>query len=371
MCDLDKEWDDFCEDVQPIPPTTTIIQQSIGTVPQSTELYISTKTKIVQLNTEIDIYKVFWQIPISSYIQYKEGVIKKQMKFNSETKAELNIVLQQYNAEMNYKTEYIIKHIDNPSGNVKFKDKRKISIGLCSKDILTKQTKPKGAFYNCFVINLRLLIDDCFREFHVKLFNTGEIELPGTKNECHRHIVLKRVVAILKECTGDDALQLLDKPPKNVLINSNFNCGYYINRCKLTELLKYKYNIHANYDPGSTYQGIQCKLYYNPNNTISFSGGNHSNVMDTELNTGKKQHKKMSFMIFRTGSVLIVGKCDDDVVYQIYNYLKQIFIDEYHNIVQQTTELYRTSATNKTKKKRPKKVTIDMQLDKKIELSPV
>ena len=37
-------------------------------------------------------------------------------------------------------------------------------------------------------------------------------------------------------------------------------------------------------------------------------------------------------MIFRTGSVLIVGKCDEIILNYIYNFIKDILYDEYINI---------------------------------------
>jgi hypothetical protein len=43
---------------------------------------------------------------------------------------------------------------------------------------------------------------------------------------------------------------------------------------------------------------------------------------------------EVSFMIFRTGSILIVGMCEDEVLYHIYHYLKTLLADEYENIVQ-------------------------------------
>ena len=39
-------------------------------------------------------------------------------------------------------------------------------------------------------------------------------------------------------------------------------------------------------------------------------------------------------MIFRTGSVLIVGHCNENILYRVYEFLKKIFIDEYPNISQ-------------------------------------
>jgi hypothetical protein len=47
------------------------------------EIYISTKSKIAYLNHTFNLNKIFWNIPIISYSNPIEGVIKKQMKFNS------------------------------------------------------------------------------------------------------------------------------------------------------------------------------------------------------------------------------------------------------------------------------------------------
>ena len=48
----------------------------------------------------------------------------------------------------------------------------------------------------------------------------------------------------------------------------------------------------------------------------------------------KKECMEISFMIFRTGSVLIVGHCDEIVLNIVYNYIKNLLIDEYDNIHQ-------------------------------------
>ena len=49
---------------------------------------------------------------------------------------------------------------------------------------------------------------------------------------------------------NDDIYYKKDKI-ENVLINSNFNCGYFIDRTKLYNVLKYDYKIHSLYDPKS------------------------------------------------------------------------------------------------------------------------
>jgi len=294
--------------------------------PKATDIYISTKTKIAYLNSMIDLKSLFWSVPVISYSTPINGVIKKQMKFNSTTKEELEFIQDKIKNET-YFEEHVITHIDNPAGRIKFKDTRKISIGISKKDILSYRCKKKSAFYNCFVIILRMKIENVFKEFHVKVFNTGKLEIPGIQNETTFQMILSEVVKTLQPYV-DSKLDYKPDSEETVLINSNFNCGFFINRDELFEILTKKYNIQAIYDPCS-YPGIQCKFYYNPD--IGLQNG----CQISEENKHLYQNvKEVSFMIFRTGSVLIVGKCDENILIIIYDFLKIILNNEYKNICQ-------------------------------------
>jgi hypothetical protein len=294
--------------------------------PKATDIYISTKTKIAYLNNTIDLKSIFWSVPVISYSTPINGVIKKQMKFNSTTKEELEFIQDKIKNET-YFEEHVITHIDNPTGRIKFKDIRKISIGISKKDILTYRCKKKSAFYNCFVIILRMKIEQTFKEFHVKVFNTGKLEIPGIQNETTFQMILSEVVKTLQPYV-DSKLDYKPDSEETVLINSNFNCGFFINRDELFEILTKKYNIQAIYDPCS-YPGIQCKFYYNPD--IGVQNGCQISEENKHLYGNVKE---VSFMIFRTGSVLIVGKCDENVLIIIYDFLKIILNNEYKNICQ-------------------------------------
>lgn len=322
-------------------------------VPEATDIYISTKTKIAYLNTQIDLKKLFWDLPLISYNIADDGIIKKQMKFNIQNEDELNLIQEKLKKEK-YFEEYIITHINNPSGRIKFKDVRKISIGLCKKDILSYRLKKKSAFYNCFAIILRLKICHEFKEYHVKIFNTGKLEIPGVKDDIIFEKILIKVTNILQSIIDNIQLEYVHNKEENVLINSNFNCGFYINREILYELLKFKYNIQAIYDPCS-YPGIQCKFYYN--SELDFQDGCQI------LNPDKEKYnnlKEVSFMIFRTGSVLIVGKCHEKILIKIYEFLKRILKNEYQNIYQNyNIECQRNNNTKiKSKKTKIKNIII-------------
>lgn len=325
-----------------------------STTPKATEIYISTKTKIAYLNQIIDLKEVFWKIGVLPYATPENGVIKKQIKMNSTTCEELADIQTRLLNE-NYFEQHIITNIDNPNGRIKFKDIRKITIGLSKKDLMSYRCKKKSAFYNCFVLIFRINIDGLFKEFHVKVFNTGKLELPGIQSESSFKKILQIVIDTLQPHVSS-VLEYKENTCETVLINSNFNCGFFINREVFNDILKYKYNIQAIYDPCS-YPGIQCKFYYNPD--VSFQTGSQISEENRKV---YENIYKVSFMIFRTGSVLIVGKCDEDVLFSIYEFLKIILNNEYKNICQKNInssgeEIHPNMAT-KCKKKKIRRKTI-------------
>jgi hypothetical protein len=319
------------------------------------EIYISTKTKIAYLNKIIDLKKIFWSIPIIPYAKPQNGVIKKQMKFNSTTQEELNEIQEKLENE-NYYDEYIMTSINNPSGRIKFKDIRKISIGISKKDLVSYRCKKKSAFYNCFVIILRIKIKEIYKEFHVKVFNTGKLEIPGIQTEEIFYNILEMVTQTLQPYL-DEKLEYIQENTETVLINSNFNCGFYINREALFDILKYKYNIQSIYDPCS-YPGIQCKFYYDPEVYEKMESG----ILISEENKSLyKNVSEVSFMIFRTGSVLIVGKCDEKVLLYIYDFLKKLLNTEYNLIGQKNMSNENIIVKDKSKKLRKKQITITIE----------
>ena len=370
--DIDQEWEDFllnneelehdeqlhhmnnCETkMSEINANTNNDNIDTTTIPKSSKLYISTQTKIIFLNTKIDL-NIFWQIPIIPYHKPSNGIIKKEMIIRPQSKEELEMIQQKFNNE-NYFEELEIIHIDNKDGKIKFKDKRKITIGISKKNILNRRCKKKSAFDNCFVIIIRINMDNTFKEMHVKIFNTGKVEIPGIQSEIEFNIVLDKIKEYLQPYINEK-LDFISNSIVTVLINSNFNCGYFINRTKFHNILKFKYNIQSIYEP-CNYPGIQNKFYYNPNQEIQ--KGCQITNNDTQDAQYTDDIKKISFAVFRTGSTLISGKCDEYVIHEIYNFLKKIFETEYHEIAQDYDH-FNIQETNKMKmhKKRLSKKNI-------------
>lgn len=362
---------------------------------QCEELYISTQTQIFFLNTQdVDVEQIFWNIAVIDYGTPSTGVVKKQMRVISLQKEEFE-KYQEKVKHYGYYTEKIMKQIDNPKARkIKYKDVRKLTVGISKKDIMNCHGKNKSAFINCFAVILRVKYENIFHEIHVKVFNTGKLAIPGIVNEGLLQETKAVLLGVLQPSFEHVKLQLIPanesplvkrlvrgkktkdssgkedggnikshfeyvQPKGNVLINSNFNCGYYIQQEKLKQVLREKYNLNPSYDP-SMYPGVKCKFFYNnelPRDASVQKGilsDVDKNVTITELDElSKDKYTKVSFMVFRTGNCLIVGNCTRDVLQFVFEYVKRILMDEYEFI-----KAIHDVPVVKLKKKKPRKRTV-------------
>ena len=318
------------------------------TAPICDELYISTTTKVLFLNQPIDIANIFWKLPIIDYGTPINGIVKKQMKIVCNSEEEFKDYTERV-SNIQYYRENIVKQLNNPTARrIKYKDERKITVGMSKKDIMNCRGKIKNAFYNCFAIILRFKFEDNFREIHIKVFNTGKLEIPGILNLTILDMVKTQLLDYLTPYIDTPIEYVKTTNDCNVLINSNFNCGYYINRDKLYSILRSnKYCIETAYDPCS-YPGVKCKFYFN--NETGFDIITQRGQLVKEDRTMKmnelgdaKKYTEVSFMIFRTGSCLIVGNCTEEKLYFVYDFIKKMLYEEYplicvNNEIVQTKE---------------------------------
>jgi len=342
-------------------PSISVVAESDQ--PLCDDLYISTKTKVLFLNQTIDIYNIFWDIPIIEYWRPMAGVVKKQMKIVSKTPEEFDQYTQKL-ATIPYYTENVIKQINNPTARrIKFKDERKITVGISKKDIMNCRGKVKNAFYNCFALIMRIPFDGQFKEIHVKVFNTGKLEIPGILTAGLLTQIKQFIVAVMQPHMSTPLDFLENASVDGVLINSNFNCGFYVNREKLHSTLRSKkYGIETAYDPCS-YPGVKCKFYFN--NEVGFDVEKQTGRIDTGDQSMKmsqlvdnKKYTEVSFMIFRTGSCLIVGNCSEEVLRFIYQFIRKILHDEYAQLC-----VVNDDQIKKEKKAKMRKKTIMVSAD--------
>lgn len=394
------------------PPTPLLLLRS---PPKCEELTISTKTKVLHLNAAIDIESVFWEMPVMKYWLPQTGVLKKTIKLvclSRDRVCEIQTKLEELRRAQGGNSrntssllkEEIIRQIDVPERQrpqphmrkfgqpyyvaaaaaaaaatmtlpAHFKDERKISVGISKKDILAARWKKSKVFYNCLALVVRVLYRGSFREVHVKVFNTGKMEIPGVFNdellELAREMVLSALLPCARFCSphkpilsnsggdGDGGpaedddeeedelfgfkLQYTkdgsneDDFDQNVLINSNFNCGFFIHREKLLNVLRgAKYNLDCSFDP-CIYPGVKCKFYFN--HEVGFDKERQRGVIDSsdwnlkmKSILGSKKYSEVTIMLFRTGSGLIGANCTEKIIRFVFDFIAQILHDEYANI---------------------------------------
>ena len=362
--ELDNEWENFINGLVVDEPTPNAESCSkMGEAPECEDLYISTKTKLLYLNQkDIDVARIFWNVPIVEYWKPGEGVIKKQMKVASHSKEECEENTRKLK-QTYYYTERIIKQIDNPiAKKIKFKDERKVTVGISTKNVLNYRGKDKGgAMFNCIALTFRFRNDvNRFHEIHVKVFNTGKLEIPGVLNTNLFDRVKVFIIDTLRPFF-EEPIGFKDIPSENVLINSNFECNYNINRDALHAILRSdKYKIDTTFDSCS-YPGVKCKFYFCNKNGFDLEKQRgvilqeDCHLMVDELIESKK-YTKVSFMIFRTGGCLIVGNCSEEILTFVYDFVKNILKDEYQNIYMSKENI--GPIEPKKKKLRKRKITV-------------
>ena len=349
--------------------------------PECSELHISTKTKVLYLNCPVDTVKTFWSVPVIDYWRPMEGVIKKQTKITSLSQEELDASLELLQNCGHHYTEMIIKSASTKqtmaldanglqttsTKRLKFKDDRKITIGISKKDIMNCRGKPKKAFMNCFALIIRFKYKEEFREVHVKVFNTGKLEIPGVPDDNMLRLVREKVIEYLEPHLDTKGVPLEyikgtgDEGDEDVLINSGFHCGFCIDQKAFYAILRSdKYGIETSYD-SCHYPGIRCKYYFrndlpkdHPEQGRICLEDNGIKLSQLELS---KKYTCVSFMIFSTGNCLVVGNCSKVVLLHVFEFIKRTLVVEYGAICSPNE-----SVATKLKKKKQRKKTVHMQM---------
>ena len=302
------DWESFMSG-QPLPQVAAAEK---GKSPLPSSINISTKTLMMKASDGlIELEKLFWALELVRYSDPAEGCTKKEMKFTCSSAEEVRH-LEERVAPFSYATTNVIQHVEVAG---KFRHVCNVKIGLCKKDIMTNRVSKKESFYNCVAIFVRIECDQGFKEFRVQVFNTGKIEIPGVQNNDHVPLILDVLSSSLTAVFP--AFSILPDSLSVVLINSNFDCRFCIQREKLYTILRDVYSFAVIYDP-CHYPGIQCKLYYDD------AGDIHSVLRDA--------YHEISVMFFWTGRVLIVGKCDEHIIHKAYAYVHKILSDEFSKI---------------------------------------
>jgi len=300
-------------------------------------LVISTQSNNARLNNvgDINVSALFWGLRVMPYIRRSEGVIKKQMKIQCATREQV-VALKERLAKIPSHALSKVEHVDEPGATTPFKYVAKLSIGVASKEIRAHRAQEKDAFFNSFTMVLRLRYKEGFKEIVAKVFNGGVLSLPGMLDS----ELLDRTLMMVNKVLGDASMRMAPESPPlqhkpgsvtNVMVNSNFWCGFGLDRDKVVNLMTHKYHLETTYDP-SRYPGVMCRYYIRDDCETCGVCPCNPPCSTLEIGNGKGRkratkagdHKlcqPMTFMMFQTGSVLIVGRCDNDSLHCVHRFV--------------------------------------------------
>jgi len=118
-----------------------------------------------------------------------------------------------------------------------------------------------------------------------------------------------------------------------VLINSDFNCGFYLDRKKVCQVVKgEKYGLDA-FIVGD-YPGVKCKFYFK--NHLPFDYEQQNGKLDVEDHTlsmkalsKSPKYTIVTFTLFRTGTCLISGSCSEKMIWFVFHFVCKLLREEY------------------------------------------
>lgn len=166
------------------------------------------------------------------------------------------------------------------------------------------------------------------QKINVKLFKNGSLQMSGCKNIDNVNTVLNKILMKLKQIKGkiengeikeinfiEDQNKIGIYNFKIDMIYCNYRISIQIDREKLHELLKKK-KVKCIYEPCSRACVI---IKYTPT-------------------TDNVDNKEVSIFIFKKGNIIITGARSRAQVIEAYNYINNILITHYDEIIKKTEE---------------------------------
>jgi TATA-box binding protein (TBP) (component of TFIID and TFIIIB) len=159
---------------------------------------------------------------------------------------------------------------------------------------------------------------DTSKKLHIKLFNTGRVHLTGISDPLPNNItrIAKNVYKNFLD-TGD----IEDIEISIASIVADFKLGFCIDRAKLFKKLKTEWSPLCTFEP-SVYPGVKLQYYYNPDNKCGLCRCHpHCRYLFSSSKTKLRQCRKITIIVFRTGSVLIIGAQSQEQVESVANFI--------------------------------------------------
>ena len=286
-------------------------------IPKPTPLYISTRSATSKISTKINIHELG--------IQLVKNIVKNILR-----KCDLSYLIK----GLCMKDLVLIT-------TKKKKKKSNVTINNLNEILKTLKNKERSHFYNqCSII---IKPDQKRRPVNIKLFTNGSISLTGCLNDCDGYDAIKVLLEEIKKYPivfpNKKVCDINILKYEIVMINSNYELGYKINRVKLYYILL-GYNYLVIYNNPEKYPGIKLCFFWN-----AINKDNNGICKCTKKCNGKGKGyadgdcKKLTITIFQSGSILISGRTELQLNHA-YKIINEIFTRHYSDIIKFSIEDY-------------------------------
>ena len=190
-----------------------------------------------------------------------------------------------------------------------------------------KKQKPKKYFYNQVTIHMPREED---KRVNMKIFNNGRVQMTGVIKSGQGLEKVRELVQELNRLSSEYREKIFGhsevienvQETETVLINSNFDIGFEIDRESLHRLIIHE-GYYSSYEP-CTYPGVNIKYYHNPIH-------NNFGICDCEKPCNGKGKdntcKKITIAVFKSGKIIITGGRSKENIQTAYKFITE-FINE-------------------------------------------
>ena len=201
------------------------------------------------------------------------------------------------------------------------------------KGYFPKKQDSNKVFFNSITLNIIQLK----KSINLKIFNNGKIQMTGVISKEHSLLAVDSIKNLLNSnkelyiSESDKEIDITDF--KTVLINSDYDCGFEIQRENLLLILINIYGLSVNYEP-ENYPGVKVAFFWNDIYSDNVTGLCKCDKKCIGKGTGKSVNecKKITIAIFQSGKIIITGGNDLTQIKFVYEFINQILNDHLFEI---------------------------------------
>ena len=237
-------------------------------------------------------------------------------------------------------TDELVKLVNTIVGNKNIIDKDGKRKDIDSGFIRKIENDPdKNSFRNSKEIVYQISED---KILNLKIFGEGKITCSGIKDINDGKLAVELFLSEIAKYPDiltkkEDEIKINDF--QVVMLNSSFTFDFEIQNIKLHQVLMKnidKYKIFIDHDP-ETHQGVKIHFMWNTNqeekNGYCVCKKKRCKNKKNSLGDGEGDCKRITLMIFSTGSVNILGARSYEMAHDAYLFLKRVVQENYYDIV--------------------------------------